>query len=302
MRAWWLALLLFAATPALAVSPGPAPGTDPARRSQLHWIPEDDALLLTRICRPDGAGPFRLVVISHGRAPTAAGRAGIRPISCASEAARWFTARGFAVIAPVRRGYGETGGRDVEGARCTAARDYAATARIAARAIGAAIAYAATLPDLRRDRIVLVGQSAGGLATVAYASAPHPEVSAAINMAGGNGGHMHGRNNENCHPDLLARAAGAFGATSRLPELWVYAANDSYFAPAIATALHDAFVRAGGIADLIQPGPFGTDGHRLFLGKGGSAIWGPMVERYLQDSGGQGAAGDTAKAPGDPRP
>lgn len=281
MRAWWLALLLFAASPALAVSPGPAPGTDPASRSQLHWIPQGDMLLLTRICRPDGAGPFRLAVISHGRAPTSSGRAKLRPISCGSETVRWFTARGFAVISPIRRGYGETGGRDVEWAACNEARDYAATARIAGRAIGAAIAYAATLPDIRRDHIVLVGQSAGGIATVAYASDPAPQVSAVINMAGGNGGHMHGRNNENCHPELLARAAGGFGASSRLPELWVYAANDSYFDPAIATAMHAAFVRAGGKAELIQPGPFGSDGHRLFWGKGGSAIWGPMVDAYL---------------------
>ncbi len=282
MRAWWLALLLFAAAPAHAAAPGPLPGTDPNARAQLAWIPQGDALLLTRICRPDGEAPARLLVISHGRAPTSAGRAALKPISCRNEAVRWFTARGFLVISPVRIGYGETGGWDVEASRCNAARDYAATARIAARAIDAAISYAETLPYVRHDHILLVGQSAGGIATLAYASHPRPEVTAIINMAGGNGGHMHGQNNDNCHPELLAKAAGEFGATSRLPELWVYAANDSYFAPAIATAMHTAFVNAGGTAEFIQPGPYGKDGHRLFWGRGGSAIWGPMVEGYLK--------------------
>ena len=38
---------------------------------------------------------------------------------------------------------------------------------------------------------------------------------------------------------------------------------------------------SGGKADLVQLGPFGTDGHSLFFGRGGSAIWGPLVEKYL---------------------
>jgi len=63
--------------------------------------------------------------------------------------------------------------------------------------------------------------------------------------------------------------------------LWVYAANDSFFSPAIALAMYAAFTTAGGKATLIQPGPFDGDGHRLFFGKGGSAIWGPIVETYL---------------------
>ncbi len=32
---------------------------------------------------------------------------------------------------------------------------------------------------------------------------------------------------------------------------------------------------------VVQPGPFGSDGHALFFGRGGSAIWGPPVKRYL---------------------
>ena len=63
--------------------------------------------------------------------------------------------------------------------------------------------------------------------------------------------------------------------------LWIYTQNDSYFAPSIARAMHNAFTSAGGVADLEQPGPYGTDGHRLFFGPSGSAVWGPLVERYL---------------------
>ena len=63
--------------------------------------------------------------------------------------------------------------------------------------------------------------------------------------------------------------------------LWIYAANDSFFAPPIAAALHDRFTAAGGQAELHQVGAFGRDGHRLFVEPGGSAVWGPIVAAYL---------------------
>jgi hypothetical protein len=63
--------------------------------------------------------------------------------------------------------------------------------------------------------------------------------------------------------------------------LWVYSENDSYFAPPIAASLYDAYTRNGGKAEVVQVGPYGKDGHRLFFGTGGSQIWGPLVESYL---------------------
>jgi dienelactone hydrolase len=126
-----------------------------------------------------------------------------------------------------------------------------------------------------------VGQSAGGWGTIAYGSLPHPRVSGFIVMAGGRGGHLHERPNQNCHPERLAEAAARYGATASTPMLWVYAVNDTFFNPRIAQALYKAFAAAGGHADFQQPGPFDEDGHRLFFGPGGSAIWGPLVERYL---------------------
>jgi hypothetical protein len=63
--------------------------------------------------------------------------------------------------------------------------------------------------------------------------------------------------------------------------LWIYTANDSYFAPALAKQMYDAFTAAGGRAEFLQLPPFGADGHQLFFSNGGSAIWGPPMESYL---------------------
>ena len=233
------------------------------------------------LCRPGGSQPARLVVIAHGSPPDAAGRPQMQLSRCGSETSQWFLQRGYALAYFLRPGYGATGGAWTEGYQRCDIDGYVVAGRETARAIDAAIDAATRLPGIRPDGVVVVGQSAGGWGSVAYDSLPHPKVAAFISMAGGRGGHQHDIPNQNCHPENLAVAAGRYGATATTPMLWVYAANDSFFAPAIAVAMHDAFTAAGGKATLEQPGPYRRDGHRLFFGQGGSVVWGPMVERYL---------------------
>ena len=67
--------------------------------------------------------------------------------------------------------------------------------------------------------------------------------------------------------------------------LWVYTANDSYFAPPIAEGMYKAFTAAGGQATFRQLPPFAADGHTLFFGRGGSPVWGPLIEAYLKERG-----------------
>ncbi|HEY4249767.1 MAG TPA: hypothetical protein VGM87_01125, partial [Roseomonas sp.] len=98
---------------------------------------------------------------------------------------------------------------------------------------------------------------------------------------GGRGGWSEGSANTNCRPDLLATAAGDYGRTARIPTLWLYTANDTFFAPAIARSLHAAYTAGGGVAEFHPLAGFGRDGHRLFFGQGGSAIWGGEVGPWL---------------------
>jgi len=151
--------------------------------------------------------------------------------------------------------------------------------RETARDIAAVVDAATALPGIRRDGVVVVGQSAGGWGVIALASAPHPKVAALAAMAGGR---QDGVPNRNCHPERLA--AGLLGATSRTPMPWMYAAGDSYSAPPSRT-LHRTFTAAGGTAELVQPGPFGRDGHAMFFGSDGSTVWEPVMERYLAQRG-----------------
>ena len=290
MRVWWTALILTAiAIAASAQTPGPV-GTPSGRwREQIHFVPAPDRngrshLLYTRICRPDGERPARIVLINHGKPPDA-NMPKVKPATCTNDAVQWFLTRGYLVVLGVRRCYGETGGDMAEGSRSCGAADLVDAAREGASDLDALLRYATALPYAQGDRVVVVGQSVGGWVTDGYNSLPHPRVAAMVSLAGGHGGHVHAISNNNCRPDQLIVAAGILGKTATTPMLWVYTENDSYFAPALAKSMHDAFTAAGGKAELQQLPPFGKDGHALFFGTGGSAIWGPLMDAYLRRQG-----------------
>ncbi len=256
-------------------------------RDQIHWVVTHDAdgdpvRLYTRICRPLGEQPAPVVVINHGTPSRAANRKTHEPTSCDGEAARWFLERGYVVVAGLRRGHGASGGAYDEGASPCGAADFVRSAAEASRDIDAFVEYAARLPFAQPNGMVVIGQSTGGWSTIGYnTTRPHPRVNAMINMAGGRGGHVDRIPNKNCGASHMVEAAGILGQTASTPMLWVYTLNDTYFGPSLANAMYDAYVEAGGVADLAMLPPFGDDGHELFFGRGGSTIWGPLVEKYL---------------------
>lgn len=267
--------------------PGPVGEASGRWRQQAYWIPAKDAdgtprLLYANVCRPEGAQPARVVVLNHGTGPD---RPALQPYACSDEAPEWFLGRGYLVAAPVRRGYGVTGGAWGEdlarsGRGCDGVDPYR-QALETARDIAAVVDYATALPGARPDGAVVVGQSTGGYGTIAYASLPHPKVAALINFAGGRGGRVGGQIGNVCHADRLIEGARRYGATASTPMLWLYSTNDSYFSPDLGRAMHAAFTEAGGKAEFIETAVSGFDGHGSFRSFTGSQRWGPMLDRYL---------------------
>ncbi|MDP1963488.1 MAG: prolyl oligopeptidase family serine peptidase, partial [Reyranella sp.] len=195
----------------------------------------------------------------------------------------WFLAHGYVVALPLRRGYGESGGNWAEAyGRCDTPDYYNAGLQSAAD-VQATIAFMRTQPYVAPDRTLVVGQSAGGWATVALSSLNPPGVPAMVNFAGGRGGHqkLPGGVIGNCTPEALVQAAGRYGATARVPLLWIYAENDSFFEPALAKRMVAAYDAAGGKATFRPVGAFGRDGHGLAASADGVAIWAPLVQNFL---------------------
>lgn len=240
--------------------------------------------------KPPGDGPFPLVIYSHGRSGNPAERARLEYPMAVGHGNYWLR-RGFTVVAPVRVGYGATGGPDVEhpgtrwrGAVCDSDPDFTRAALNARRTVAAVHEWAVRQPWVRADRILLVGQSMGGMTAVAAGAANLPGVVGAVNFAGGAGGHPSVSPGRSCKPEALADTWRSFGREIKVPNLWLYAANDQYWGAETPKAWHDAFKEGGSDTELVMtPALEGRDGHQLLLH--GARLWSPPLDAFLRRIG-----------------
>jgi len=272
-----LALLLLAALGACAA---PQPGSPIVAES---WMvpggPGRDgrpAMLPAKAYLPAGAGPFPAVVINHGSPGEPARQ--FMEMPDFRHVAEWFVRRGYVAVVPMRRGYGEAGDWPENPGPC-ANPDFLAAGKAAADDIIAVVARLRALRIVRPDRILLVGQSAGGFGVVAAISRNPAGVFGAINIAGGRLG---GEEDARCAPERLVAANAAYGETGRVPSLWLYTENDSYFGPDLSRAMVSAYGGAGGRAVYILLPPYKDDGHRMFGDAEGLGLWTPYAASFLE--------------------
>ncbi len=262
--------------------PGPQGPERGKGRRQLWLLPHHGQSILMRatLLRPEGAGPYPLAVINHGSVQNADARAKFR-MPQYRVATRWFLERGYAVLLPQRPGHGKTGGPYLENQGRCDNPDYRSAGLAAAGSIQSAIDYMTSQGFIRNSGVVVVGQSAGGWGALALASRNPKSVKGIINVAGGRGGRVGGKANNNCTPDRLVSAAQGFGSTARIPTLWLYSENDSYFAPSLSQRMVEAFRKAGGNAEYHLLPPIGEDGHRFISMDEAVVFWAPTVGKWL---------------------
>ena len=84
---------------------------DASLREEIHTVAvaAASATIVVTTYRPGGSGPFPWIVMSHGTATTAAANRKIGRYRALTPIREWVK-RGYAVIVPVRRGYGASGG------------------------------------------------------------------------------------------------------------------------------------------------------------------------------------------------
>ena len=242
---------------------------------QIVRIPVDAAASVTleaTIYKPDGKGPFPLVVFNHGKIegdPRAQPRS--RPLSFARE----FVRRGYVVVAPNREGFADSGGTyrqegcDVEKNGVAQADDVKAT-----------IAYMSAQSFVDPSHIVVAGTSHGGLTTIAYGMGAAQGVRGLINFSGG-------LRQDACTgwQDNLTHAFEQYGQAVRVPSLWIYGDNDSVWTPKLAQRMYAGYVEHGAPANMIDFGDYKNDAHRLVVDRDGVRVWWPSVEAFLERIG-----------------
>lgn len=246
------------------------------------------------LVRPAPAKRYPLALISHGSPRAFDDRATMSARKYYAIALE-FARRGFAALIVMRRGYGTSPGGRADSYGTCARADYIAATAVAVADLRAAIDAMMRRDDISPSGMIAVGHSAGGLATIALTAQAPPGLVAGINFAGGRGSSS---DNFVCNPDALVQAFGSFGKTSRLPTLWVYAANDMFFAPSLAHRFRDAFRISGGNANFIDAPAFGEDGHYLYSATS-RPQWTPYVDAFLRE---QKLAPREILSPPDPLP
>lgn len=227
--------------------------------------------LSTVTYKPAGDGPFPTLIFHHGSSRFE------RPYD-PKVVAHWFVARGWAVIAPSRRGRGGSEGMDEEGSSCSQAE----AAEGADRALDDIEAVTPALiaqPFVDHSRIAVGGQSRGGIPSVAW-SGRHPELRAVINFVGGWKDTRLCRQGLAINRNLLNR-----GIPWRKPSLWLYGDKDLFYPLEDTKANFDAFLAAGGkgVWRAYEPPEAGRpNGHEI---NQVPLSWTADMESYLAERG-----------------
>ncbi|MGS0741058.1 dienelactone hydrolase family protein [Glaciimonas sp. GG7] len=248
---------------------------DTALNEQIVMVPVGSGFfgykLETTIFKPAGDGPFPLLIMNHGKAP---GNTHFQPRARYLVISGEFVKRGYAVVIPMRKGFSQSTGQYLRGG-C----NIAGNGRAQADDLQSGLEYALSQPWADKSRILIAGQSHGGLTTMAFGERNFPGVKGLIDFAGG-------LLLDDCSwKSSLIDAFADFGAKTTLPSLWFYGANDSYFNPELVQKMYTAYTNAGGHAKLIAYGTFKNDSHGMSSSRDGVEIWWPETERFLQEIG-----------------
>lgn len=281
---WLLVLLCGGILPAAADSELPYYG--PRLVQEEVRIPVEDGgrTVAATILRPEGPGPYGTVILNHGVPGSEQERLATSAADFRS-AAPIFARRGYVVVMPLRRGFGATGGGFAEDTGPCANPHFVRGEQAASDDVMAAYEYARKLPYVDPARMILAGQSAGGMVSMFAAGMRAPQgLVAVLSFAAGRGGNPASAGRP-CAVESLARVFDMLGKSVRAPVLFHYAANDRYFGPQVTRQWYERFAAGGARAEYVLQPQFGDDGHFLFAELLGARHWLPVVERFLAANG-----------------
>lgn len=229
--------------------------------------------------KPSGQGPFPLAVINHGSTGRGNNPALFTRTWFNLDLADFLNERGWLVAFPQRRGRGKSDGQYDEGFSPERAKGYTCDASTslagadrALRDIGAAVTALKRRPDVAASRILIGGQSRGGVLSVAYSGAHPEQIFGVINLVGGWVG-------DGCGTARTVNQ-GLFeqGAPFKRPTLWLYGRHDPFYAISHSRENFAAFQKAGGQGSFLEFDVPGGYGHGVI---DHPQLWSAPIGTYL---------------------
>ena len=235
------------------------------------------------IAKPQGDGPFPLLVVNHGSTGQGTNPALFTETFSNPAFAEMFVNKGYMVAFPQRRGRGRSEGLYDEGFNVDRNRGYACDPKLSLPGadrgltdIAAAVEVLSQRPDAARRPILMAGVSRGGILSIAYAGMRPLEVAGVINFVGGWMGE--GCRNASEINGTLFKRGGMFPR----PTLWLYGNQDPFYSLDHSRANFAAFQAAGGKGSFFDFEVPGGNGHRVIHSP---LLWTGYVDRYLNAIG-----------------
>jgi dienelactone hydrolase len=227
--------------------------------------------------KPQGDGPFAVVIFNHGS--TGPGVIPIDRTENPSGYGAYLVKKSIALLIPMRRGRGKSEGTYQEPYECSLNQSRVGIL-YAMESLDAVYSYLGKRPWADMGKIILSGNSRGGILSVVYAAERPGSAIGVLNFVGG-------WMSDSCNFRAVEINAVIFkeaGAKSKVPNLFLYAANDSYYSVSSIEKYPGAYREGGGAVEYrLYTLPEGADGHRLFYRHWTS--WVPDVDAFLAKLG-----------------
>jgi predicted peptidase len=216
-------------------------------RVAVDLIENDKPVLLEFVIyKPVGAGPFPTLMFNHGSTGEGSDPALFTSTWCSPALAKLFNDLGWMVVFPQRRGRGKSDGLYDEGFdadRSGYSCDPTSSLRGLDRALDdiyAAANYFAGRDEVDSTRMLIGGQSRGGIASIACAGKHPDRFAGVVNFVGG---WVEG---ESEHADAINGTIARLGGRCTKPTLWLYGENGPFYSISHSRKNFEAFEAAGG--------------------------------------------------------
>jgi predicted dienelactone hydrolase len=243
-------------------------------RAQIGDAAGSTLNLQATLYRTDRAGPQPVLILNPGSDDRREPEATLRY----EEQARFFLSLGYAVVVPMRKGRGDSGGPLIEARNFAGPPPSSVQIESGIEDIDAVVEFMKNQSYIDSRRIVLAGRQHGGLLAVAYAGRHPGKVAAVVNFAGGWWP-------EEYHAGAIdSDIFAAAGRTATAPMLWLYPQDDPLWSLPHVERNFAAFRAGGGTGRLVvfpDPGIPKMFGTQLFEW---TSKWEEVVADFLADA------------------
>jgi dienelactone hydrolase len=244
--------------------------------------PKFEQKITVTIWRDDAIKKAPYLLFSHGRAGTDQER-GKFGRSSEKRNSEYFVSKGFTVILPTRIGYGVSGGPDADYSGACGNKNYLEARKVAIDQSKQVLNHVFDFSYIDKTKGIVVGQSVGGFTTIGLSAENISGLKGAINFAGGDGGDPIKSAEKPCGDYLIKDTFAKYGASNKVPTLWLYSVNDKFWGEQLPKDWFAAFQKAGGKGQFISLLAYKEDGHSIF--RGDLSAWKNDFEKFIKEIG-----------------